>query len=127
MKKYLFLLIITILFSYLTVSYSQTGWFQQNSTSSEWLRSVSFANSSTGWTVGNAGTILKTTNGGSNWFQQVSGTSQGLWAVNFFNTGTGWACGFSGVLLKTTNGGLNWFQLNSSTTVNLRFFSIYDV
>ncbi|MCK5618455.1 MAG: hypothetical protein KAJ17_03605, partial [Candidatus Krumholzibacteria bacterium] len=42
------------------------------------LRGVSFTDASTGTAVGDAGTILRTTNGGATWVGQTSGTTKTL-------------------------------------------------
>jgi photosystem II stability/assembly factor-like uncharacterized protein len=100
------------------------GWFLQTSNvSGISLWSVSFANSSTGYTAGGNGTILKTTNGGVNWITQTSGTTQELLGIYFTDPMTGWACGNNGVILNTTNGGTNWNTQNSGTSNN--FETVY--
>lgn len=66
----------------------------------------------TGYAVGEDGTILKTTNGGTNWSGQSSATSNILRSVYFpGNTLTGYAVGDGGNILKTTYGG-NWVEQN---------------
>ena len=81
--------------------------------------------SSTGWAVGDSGTILNTTDGGATWDPQTSGTQHGLYSVYFVYSSTGWAVGDSGTILKTTNGGTIWTSQNSKTTNDLR--SVYFV
>lgn len=73
-----------------------------------------------GRTVGYSGTILNTTNAGTNWISQSSGTSNNLYSVHFINTTTGWAVGQFGRILKTTNGGTNWINQSSGTSNNLQ-------
>ena len=47
--------------------YSQSTWYWQNPLpQGNYLTSISFVNPDTGWAVGDAGTIIKTTNGGIN-------------------------------------------------------------
>jgi photosystem II stability/assembly factor-like uncharacterized protein len=87
------------------------------------LVSVYFTDSNTGWAVGIGGTILKTTNGGTNWISQSSGTVEQLSSVYFTNSNTGWAVGTNGTILKTTNGGNNWIAQISGTANNL--YSVY--
>ncbi len=85
------------------------GWVSQHPPQqSHRLTSVHFLDTSTGWAVGDAGTILKTTNGGINWIRQScpAGTTA-LESVYFANANTGWAVGY-GIILKTTNGGTTW-------------------
>ena len=44
---------------------------------------LKFVNSEVGWAVGEFGTILKTTNGGTTWKLQFSGTTHSLNGVSF--------------------------------------------
>lgn len=61
-----------------------------------------------GFAVGNNGTILHTTNGGTNWTAQTSGTSQDLFGVTFSDANNGWAIGSFGTTLHTIDGGTHW-------------------
>ena len=109
MKK-LFLLFIAFLFLQFT-SLAQDGWFQQTSGTIHNLNSVYFVDINTGWAVGDSGTILNTTNGGTNWNVQTIDTMFSLYSVHFEDNNTGWAVGNYlnvAVILKTTDGGINW-------------------
>lgn len=66
--------------------------------------------------VGDEGTILKTTDGGTNWQQKDAGTTTNLIKVQFVNPQIGFALGTNGALLKTTNGGENWTTLLADQT-----------
>ncbi len=83
------------------------------------LRSVYFIDAQTGWTVGDAGTIGKTTNGGVNWSAQTSGITTNLSSVKFTSATNGVACGAAGKILYTTNGGTNWQPYTTPTTKDL--------
>ena len=72
------------------------------------LSSVYFPNATTGYIVGDAGTILKTTDAGTSWTTQISGTFNGLTSVCFIGVDTGYAIGGSSTILKTTDGGNTW-------------------
>ena len=63
------------------IQLSFAQWVQQTSGTTEMLNSVHFCNDNVGCTVGWDGTILKTTNGGTNWSAQTSGTTQELNSV----------------------------------------------
>jgi photosystem II stability/assembly factor-like uncharacterized protein len=102
------------------------GWFTQTSGTTNNLNGVWFANTNTGYTVGNAGTILKTVNGGTNWTTQSSGTPNHLFGVYFLNINTGWAAGDVGIVLKTTNGGTNWVIQVSNTIYQLHHISFIN-
>jgi photosystem II stability/assembly factor-like uncharacterized protein len=58
------------------------------------------------YAVGPAGTIVKTTDGGSNWQQQISGTQFSLRKIFCTDQNTCYAVGDSGIVLKTSNGGI---------------------
>src|SRR4030095_1511674 len=76
--------------------------------------SVSNLLSQTGFSMGDNGTLLRTTNGGTSWALQNMGTTQTLWSQWFIDETTGWIVGGSyiggAVIFKTTNGGNNWVQ-----------------
>ena len=120
--------VIKILALLFLMSFSvKAQWFWQNPLpQGNTLNSVDFINSNTGWAVGGYGTILKTTNGGTNWTSQTSGTSNTLCSVNFVDQNTGWAVGESGTILKTTNGGTNWISQTSGTTNTLFSVNFVD-
>ena len=63
---------------------SYAGWVSQNSGTNAGLFSVHFPmNILTGYAVGDNGTILKTTDGGTNWVIQSSDTTYWLQSVHF--------------------------------------------
>lgn len=82
-----------------------------------WLRAVHFADNSTGYAVGDAGTILKSIDAGSTWNSLTltgSIASRRYNDVYFMNASTGIAVGgwesndSISTIIKTTDGGLNW-------------------
>ncbi len=77
--------------------------------------------------VGKNGTILRTTNGGSDWISQISGTSNSLYGVSFADTNIGFAVGYNGTIINTTNGGENWLLQSSGTESWLYSISIISV
>jgi hypothetical protein len=66
--------------------------------------------------VGENGTILVTTNGGTEWTLQSSGTTTNLNSVNFNDQNNGWAVGENGTILRTTDGGTEWTLQSSGTS-----------
>jgi photosystem II stability/assembly factor-like uncharacterized protein len=92
----------------------------QISSTSSWLRSVYALDAETCWSVGNDGSIQKTTNSGITWESQNSGTSDILYSTFFVDGETGWAVGQYGTILSTINGGENWHTQNSGTSDNLQ-------
>ena len=108
-KLYLLALIFIINFS--TVS-SQSSWQWQNpQPQGNNLNSVTFINSSTGYSAGDAGMIMMTTDAGVSWGILKSGTYYRLNSVDFADQmNTGYAVGYNGTILKTTNAGLTWLD-----------------
>ncbi|PUA20766.1 glycosyl hydrolase [Glaciimonas sp. PCH181] len=74
------------------------------------LTSVWFIDASTGWSVGDWGAIIKSTDGGETWVAQRSDTQvdQPLFSVYFKNGKEGWAVGLWSLMLHTTDSGANW-------------------
>lgn len=100
-------------------SFSQQGWYQLNSGTSQSFSGIYFTSGDTGYVSGQNGRIMKTTNGGINWINQISGTTNGLASIFFVNSDTGYIVGGGNnvsIILKTTNAGSNWIQQNSGTT-----------
>ncbi len=119
-KKWIFLIPYIISLS----CYSQR-WIQQNSNTTTPLYDCYFIDKNIGWVVGNAGTILKTTNGGQSWITQNSGVNVGLRGVYFLDSLNGFAVGGCQTLLRTKNGGVHWQILRNSTNCNITYQSIY--
>jgi photosystem II stability/assembly factor-like uncharacterized protein len=119
--KTIFILLLMFMYQ---VCFSQTGWVTQSSGTTEHLQSVCFVNEMTGWTVGYAGKILKTTNGGTNWVSQTSPTVNSLQSVFFISATQGWAVGFAGDIIETGNGGTTWIlqTTGSTSALNSVFF-----
>lgn len=76
--------------------------------------------------IGDAGTILKTTDGGAHWLQKSSGTTLALRKLQFVNNTTAYAVGEAGTILKTIDGGESWSAIASGTTANLLGLSALD-
>src|SRR5215216_4277397 len=73
-----------------------------------------------GYAVGDAGTILKSTDAGMTWAPLTSGTTNALHAVFFFDTAHGVTVGEQGLILRTTNGGNTWQTITSGVVDTLR-------
>ena len=82
------------------------------------LRYLSFVDSLTGWAAGEAGTIIRTTDGGNSWEVQNSTVQTFIMDIFFVDENLGWALTlkdvfpFNSVILKTTNGGEEWTAEN---------------
>jgi len=124
MKKEIFFTIICLMLN--SAAFSQSEWFFQNHiTNSPGLNSVYFIDNNTGWAVGDASMVLKTTNGGRNWVSQPSVLGN-LYSVYFTNSNTGWIVG-GGKIYKTTNKGINWIGSQPILTENNSFFSVFFI
>jgi photosystem II stability/assembly factor-like uncharacterized protein len=73
------------------------------------LYGLKFVSATRGIAVGDAQTILVTTNGGSTWTRAFGGSAAGaLFDVTFANATSGWAVGAYSTVLHTTDGGMTW-------------------
>ena len=97
----------------------ESSWLEQSSGVTEHLMDVVALDIETAWVVGNAGTILATSDGGATWRAQSSGTSEDLQSASFFDVDNGLAAGANGTILRTTDGGSTWRAVNSGTSESL--------
>jgi photosystem II stability/assembly factor-like uncharacterized protein len=72
------------------------------------LFSISFPTDEKGWSCGNRGTVIHTSDGGKSWSRQKSGTDHTLSSIYFVDTNNGWVVGEVGTILHTSDGGKNW-------------------
>jgi photosystem II stability/assembly factor-like uncharacterized protein len=115
MKKYFkgFVGVLVLVANLLNVqtSHAQSTWFwQQPLPQGNSLKDVKFLNQQTGYAVGDVGTIVKSTNGGSNWFTLNNPKKSQLWGIDFApgNANVLIAVGDSGLILRTSNAGESW-------------------
>jgi photosystem II stability/assembly factor-like uncharacterized protein len=83
--------------------------------------------SGVGFVVGDAGTILKTTDAGMTWSPLTSGTMNALYDVYFFDATQGVVVGEQGLILRTTDGGGGWQGVTSGVEDALRSVSFSGV
>ncbi len=107
------------MFAVFTINAATAQWLPQNSNTTNHLTSICFTDNDTGFTVGEAGTILKSIDGGENWSIINSGISAELNSVFFINQNIGYVVGNYGTILKTTDAGENWTTFITGTTSNL--------
>ncbi len=131
-----YLPLIILLFS-VSQAFSQTantgGWqWQYPKPQGNTLRDIYVFNKDTAVAVGDLGTVIKTTDGGTSWDVQhhAGGSGIQLNSVNFIDAQNGWAAGGAyqsnqNVLLKTSDGGTTWVQVKTDTT--LPYNSVYFV
>ena len=72
------------------------------------LRCVTFVDASTGYAAGDAGTVLKTVDGGLHWTTVRSGDAYDFRGVSFVDVDNGWVVSSSGAVFRTFDGGGEW-------------------
>lgn len=102
------------------------GWEKSADVQKDYLSSIQFSDYNHGWIVGEAGTILKSNDGGEIWMNQFDGTNNLLNNVCFIDFQTGWAGGGGGLIFKTTNGGGTWTKLDSMTWRDIDYLKFFD-
>lgn len=101
-------------------------WFWQNPLpTSQTLRDVHVFDENTAIAVGEAGTIIKTTDGGTSWVSLTGAGSDRLNSDYFIDSNTGWIVGNDGKIFKTTTGGISWSAQISGVTDPL--YSVYFI
>ncbi len=123
MKKLKFFFCLTIV-----AAKCVAQWLPQNSGTNENLYDIEFINLKTGWAVGDAGVVLKTTNGGSNWINIPNPSpilSPNLWSVAPIDSNIVYVTSSGDFIMKTTNGGMNWNVLHSCSSCNSSAIGIY--
>ena len=65
-------------------------WVKQTTNSFAWFRDVFFVNASKGWIVGDNGTVMATTDGGSTWTPSKKFTNDSIVQVHFLTEMNGW-------------------------------------
>ena len=113
-----------VLYSSLTV-FGQ--WTAAISGTTNSLNGAYLLDSGVGFVVGDAGTIVKTTNAGMTWSPLTSGTTNALHDVYFFDATQGVAVGEQGLIIRTTDGGAGWQDVTSGVTDTLRSVSFSGV
>ena len=89
---------------------ASSGWEQQDSGTTHLLTGVSAADADTAWAVGQAGVILKTTDGGATWTPQTPGSTYWPKGVEAVNEDVAWVYGGigAGSVYRTVDGGATW-------------------
>jgi photosystem II stability/assembly factor-like uncharacterized protein len=102
-------------------------WSAVNSGTTNNLNGGYLLDSGIGFVVGDAGTIVKTTDAGMTWSPLTSGTMNALQDVYFFDATQGVAVGEQGLILRTTDGGAGWKGVTSGVKDTLRSVSFSGV
>src|SRR5690606_9382342 len=107
-------LLLMIFFIYCSAGYAQ--WISQTSGTNQNLYDIEFLNENTGWAVGDAGVVIKTTNGGINWINVPNPSINAggiLVSVEPIDSSIVYVVGGHNVILKTTNGGQSWIEIRN--------------
>ena len=97
-------------------AWAAAGWTYQSSGTGSSLNGVAFSDATHGWVVGDGGTILATTDGGSTWTSRSSGVLDSLYGVASSGADDAWAAGVNGDILATTDRGATWTPQSSDTS-----------
>lgn len=103
-----------------TLGFSQEGWQTLESGTTQNLYSISVVDENTATAVGDAATILRTTNSGQNWEAQTPEPASGLLGVSFADFDAGVATGHDGTILFTNDGGDNWQTIQTGWFLTYR-------
>jgi len=89
-----------------------------------WFGAVRFVpGTQTGWTIGEGGKILKSTDGGATWvLQRDASHENNLLDVSFADLNNGWAVG--GEQLHTSDGGATWVPQNTGLSISFSVFAV---
>jgi hypothetical protein len=90
------------------------------------LDDVDFVDRDHGWAVGDSGTVLKTTDGGSTWVKLNTGTKKPLVFVDFVDANAGIVAMGQDSILKTTNGGDSWQRVAAYNYGTIRDIEFVD-
>jgi len=124
MKKIILIFLIT----HCSLNIVKAQWIAQNSGTNENLYDIEFLNEKTGWAVGDAGVVIKTTDGGANWINVPNPSIQygGLmWSIQPIDSEVVYAVAGFDFIMKTTNGGSNWDVLSGRPGSITAFHSLY--
>lgn len=90
------------------------------------LLRIVFANASTGWAVGELGTIQTTTDGGATWKLQTIQSRKILNDISAIDAQQAWVVGANGLALRTIDGGQTWNEQPTGIAANLRAVHFVD-
>ncbi|MCP9291481.1 YCF48-related protein [Gracilimonas sediminicola] len=119
--KYFLSFFLALLLSF--SAYSQSL-YQLDPETGVYLRELTLIDETTGFLVGNSGTMKITKDAGSNWEPVNSPTSGTIWGSYFINDQIGWITGDNGYYAKTSDGGNTWSQLIITSDSNERITDI---
>jgi len=90
------------------------------------LFAVEFVTAQTGYIAGQAGTVLRTTDGGESWDALYIGKNELIRRVSFVSEKEGWAVGHRGSIFHTADAGNSWEVQHEMPGIYLRDVSFLD-
>ncbi|MDP3582115.1 MAG: YCF48-related protein, partial [Ignavibacteria bacterium] len=109
-----------IFFLFISITFAQ-AWIPSVSGTSEILYHASFLDTNNGFTTGEKGVILKTTDSGFTWVKKSSGVSSVIFSVCYISNTLVIGVGYNGVILRSVDAGESWTKINSGTTNALSY------
>lgn len=109
---------------------AQISFTNQTSSTANNLLSIDFADVSVGYACGDAGTIVKTNNGGTTWTPLSSGTADNLWDIKVLPGSSGQkiiVVGDNNTVRKSVNGGASWTALSIPFAPGSFVFGIHAI
>jgi photosystem II stability/assembly factor-like uncharacterized protein len=88
------------------------GWTEIASGTTNDLNDVYFKDATTGWAVGNLGTLIGTSDG-LTWTPVDLGITDDLTSIEFVNDNVGYVAGDNGAFFRTDDGGQTWASLDA--------------
>jgi photosystem II stability/assembly factor-like uncharacterized protein len=95
------------------------SWKTVVSGSIPFMNDLYFQDTKLGWAVGADGTLLKTTDGGTQWQMQTLNTSENLLSITFLSQTEGIILGSRGLVLSTGDGGNSWQPIQTGASAGL--------
>ncbi|MGA7720729.1 MAG: protein kinase [Ignavibacteriaceae bacterium] len=83
------------------------------------LNSIFFISDSIGFSCGNQGIIIKTSDSGNSWINIGDSSGTDLNDINFISPEKGYIVGEKGLILSTNDGGTTWQKINLDSTNSL--------
>lgn len=115
---YLLAAVVALLLGSSSIS-AQPVWQPLESGTNADLHDLHFLDDDLGYVVGNAGTVLRTTDGGVTWTDASPETAGDLYGTYFWNSDEGIVVGSEGQVWRTEDGGASWTEVASGTAHSL--------
>ncbi len=107
---------------------AQIVFTKQTTPTTRELKAIAFADANTGYSCGDSGTVIKTTDGGLNWTSLNTNTQNNLWDLKIIPGSNGSkviAAGNNNTIIKSTDGGQTWTAQTVPFQAGSFVFGIY--